>query len=237
MDHEKKMNPELKRGLISWAVKGFLYKVYVALVLMLSAGRWDWLAGWLYAAIFLLFDLATAVVVIPHNPRLLLERAKRNPGVKSWDKILMPVSSGLLPLFTWIIAGLHQRYSWGMSVSGSIQIVGAVLTIGGYAVIVWAMGANPFFSVVVRIQEDRGHKVSSGGPYRFIRHPGYLGALIFSTAIPLMLGSWWAVIPGAAASLLFILRTHLEDMTLQEELEGYLEYTEQVNFRLVPGIW
>ena len=177
------------------------------------------------------------MVVIPRNPDLLLERARRNPGVKSWDKILMPVSSGLLPLFTWIVAGFHQRYGWGMSVSGDMQIVGTILTVGGYALIVWAMGANPFFSVVVRIQEERGHSVAAGGPYRFIRHPGYLGAFIFSIAIPLMLESWWAVIPGAAASLLFILRTYLEDETLREELPGYSIYAQDVKFRLFPGIW
>ena len=149
----------------------------------------------------------------------------------------MPLSSGVLPLFTWIVAGLHQRYEWGLMVSGGLQILGTALTIMGYALIVWAMGANPFFSAVVRIQEERGHIVSSGGPYRFVRHPGYLGALIFSIAIPLMLGSWWAVIPGAAASVLFIFRTHLEDITLQEELAGYRSYVERVRFRLFPGIW
>ena len=228
---------DLNRGLISWGIKGFLYKLYVALVLMISAGRWDWLAGWLYVVIFLLFDLATAIVVIPRSPELLLERSRRNPGVIHWDRTLMPLSAGVLPLFTWIIAGLHLRYDWGMAVGVNLQIVATTLTVGGYALIVWAMGANPFFSAVVRIQEERGHTVSSAGPYRFIRHPGYLGATIFSTAIPLMLGSWWAVIPGVAASLLFVLRTYLEDKTLQEELPGYTRYTQEVEFRLIPGIW
>ena len=231
------MESELKKGLISWGIKGFLYKAYVALVLMISAGRWDWTAGWLYVVIFLLFDLATAVVVIPRSPELLLERSRRNPGVIYWDKTLMPLSAGLLPLITWIIAGLQERFGWGLAVGENVQIVGTILTVGGYALIVWAMGANPFFSVVVRIQEERGHTVSSTGPYRFVRHPGYLGAAIFSTAIPLLLGSWWAVIPGAAASLLFVLRTYLEDKTLQEELPGYISYTQEVEFRMIPGIW
>ena len=231
------MEPELKKGLISWGIKGFLYKAYVALVLMISAGRLDWIDGWLYVVIFLLFDLATAIVVIPRSPELLLERSQRNPGVIYWDRTLMPLSAGVLPLFTWIIAGLHERYDWGMAVGVDLQIVGTILTVGGYALVVWAMSANPFFSAVVRIQEERGHTVSAGGPYRYLRHPGYLGALIFSTAVPLMLGSWWAVIPGAVASALFILRTHLEDVTLQEELAGYKSYAEGVRFRLFPGIW
>ena len=237
MDESRNLSPEIKKGLISWGIKGFLYKMYVALVLMISAGRWDWIDGWLYVAVFLLFDLITALVVIPRSPELLLERARRNPGVIYWDKTLMPLSAGLLPLFTWIIAGLQERFGWSMAVGGNLKTIGAVLTVLGYALVVWAMGANPFFSAVVRIQEERGHTVSSAGPYRLIRHPGYLGALIFSTAIPLMLGSWWAVIPGVLASLLFILRTHLEDETLQEELAGYSNYAREVKFRLIPMIW
>ena len=94
-----KDNNNLKKGLITWAIKGVLYKAYVAAVLMISAGRWDWLAGWIYVAIFLLFDLATAIAVIPRSPELLLERSRRNPDMKTWDKWIMPLAAGILPLF------------------------------------------------------------------------------------------------------------------------------------------
>ena len=227
----------LKKGLISWGIKGVLYKVYVLVVLLVAAGRWNWTPGWLYVGIFLLFDLATAIVVIPRNPDLLIERSRSDPGAKSWDKIIMPLASGFLPLVSWILAGLNDRLGWTPSVDEGIKIGGLFLTVLGHALVVWAMAANAFFSPLVRIQEERGHTVAVGGPYRFLRHPGYLGAIIFSSAVPLLLGSWWALIPGIGSVVLFILRTHLEDQTLIAELPGYQEYSRSTKFRLLPGIW
>ena len=232
-----KFSPELKKGVISWAIKGVLYKAYAAAVLMLSAGRWNWLDGWLYVAIFLAFDLATAVVVLPRYPDLLIERSKSNPGVKSWDKVIMPLAAGIFPLIGWIIAGLNQRWNWGPPVGPGLYLAGLVVTILGHGIVVWAMGANAFFSPLVRIQEERGHVVSAGGPYQYLRHPGYVGAILFSLAIPFLLGSWWAFIPGLFSAVLYIIRTHLEDQTLQEELEGYTVYASQVKYRLIPGVW
>jgi len=230
-------NQKLKKGIINWAVKGVLYKAYVAVVLMFCAGRWNWIAGWLYVVIFLLFDAATALVVLPRSPDLLIERSRFHPGVKPWDKVIMPVAAGLLPLMSWIIAGLDERWGWDPAIGLSLQSVGLILTILGHALVVWAMGANAFFSPLVRIQKERGHTVAIGGPYRLIRHPGYLGAIIFTVGIPLLLGSWWAIIPGLAADVLYILRTKLEDQTLVEELPGYQEYTQQTKYRLFPGVW
>ena len=102
---------------------------------------------------------------------------------------------------------------------------------------VWATASNPFFSQIFRLQRERGHSVASGGPYRLVRHPGYLGSILFELAVPIMLGSWWALIAGGLSAGLFLLRTGLEDRTLQAELEGYREYAGRVRSRLVPGIW
>ncbi len=231
------MDQKTKKGVISWAVKGVLYKAYVGIVLMLSAGRWDWDAGWLYVFIFLAFDAATALVVIPRFPGLLIERSQRNPNVKNWDKVIMPLASGFLPLSGWILAGFTQRWDWGPAVSPALQLAGFTLTIIGHAIIVWAMGANAFFSPMVRIQEERGHQVADGGPYRIIRHPGYLGAILFSLGIPFLLESWWAFIPGLISAVLYCFRTALEDRTLKNELKGYEHYQRRVKFKLLPGIW
>lgn len=232
---DKEIN--IRKGLISWAIKGVLYKAYVAAVLMISAGRWDWVEGWVYVGIFLAFDAASAIFVIPRSPELLLERVRRNPDVKSWDKLIMPLAAGLLPLFGWILAGLGERWKWEPFVRTGLAAAGLVLTVAGYALVVWAMTANPFFSTVVRIQEDRGHTVAAGGPYRWIRHPGYLGAIFFSFGIPFLLSSWWALIPGILSVMLYVLRTALEDQTLIKELPGYTDYVNGVKFRLLPGIW
>jgi protein-S-isoprenylcysteine O-methyltransferase Ste14 len=102
---------------------------------------------------------------------------------------------------------------------------------------VWASAVNRFYSRLVRIQKERGHHVVSEGPYKYIRHPGYIGVIIFMLTTPLALNSMWTLTLGGALSLLLVIRTVLEDKTLQEELEGYTAYTQKVKYRLVPGLW
>lgn len=227
----------LRRGIIRWAIRGVAFKLFVAALLMVSAGRWDWLMGWLYVAVFLLFDVATALVVLPRSPELLIERSTRQSGTKDWDKVIMPLASGFLPMASWIVAGLNERFGWPPHVGSHVQTAAAVITVVGYGIVVWAMGANAYFSPVARIQSERGHTVATAGPYQIIRHPGYLGAILFTAAVPLMLGSWWALIPGIAGAVLYVVRTELEDRFLQEELKGYREYALEVEHRLLPGVW
>lgn len=230
-------SPGIKQGLIRWALRGITFKLFVAAVLMISAGRWDWGMGWLYVAIFLLFDVASAIVALPRNPGLLIERAQPQGETEGWDKIIMPLASGLFPLASWVVAGLNQRFAWLPGVSYSLQVAASAVTILGYGMLVWSMWANAYFSPVARIQSERGHTVATTGPYQWIRHPGYVGAILFSLAVPLMLGSWWALIPGAASAGLYGIRTAYEDRFLQEKLPGYREYAGRVKYRLVPGIW
>jgi protein-S-isoprenylcysteine O-methyltransferase Ste14 len=99
------------------------------------------------------------------------------------------------------------------------------------------MLTNHYFSTFVRIQADRGHQVVSGGPYAFVRHPGYVGIIATTLAVPLVLGSAWAFLPALVSALLLGVRTALEDRTLQKELPGYDEYAARVRFRLLPLIW
>lgn len=91
--------------------------------------------------------------------------------------------------------------------------------------------------IYVRLQYDRSHQVATSGPYKYVRHPGYIGFIVFNLATPLMLGSLWALIPGVIMTILFIIRTALEDSTLRNELEGYKEYALKVSYRLIPGVW
>jgi protein-S-isoprenylcysteine O-methyltransferase Ste14 len=136
-----------------------------------------------------------------------------------------------------IIAGLDKRFEWSPNLPLLLHITAFVITALGYSLGTWATSVNRFFSAVVRIQRDRGHTVVSSGPYRLIRHPGYAGAVVTSLATPLLLGSLWALIPAVLAVCLIIIRTALEDRTLQEELEGYHDYAERVRYRLLPGVW
>lgn len=116
-------------------------------------------------------------------------------------------------------------------------MVGFIFITFGYAFAVWALLENRFFSSVVRIQTDRGHVVCDTGPYRFVRHPGYAGNILPLFGIVLALGSIWTLIPAAVATIITVIRTQLEDQTLQEELSGYRDYAQRVRYRLIPGIY
>ncbi len=98
------------------------------------------------------------------------------------------------------------------------------------------MASNAFFAEGVRIQTERGHTVATGGPYCFVRHPGYSGAILSFVATPFLLGSWWALLPALAGSAPYVLRTALEDRTLRAELPGYEAYTQQTRYRLLPRV-
>jgi protein-S-isoprenylcysteine O-methyltransferase Ste14 len=131
---------------------------------------------------------------------------------------------------------LNFRFGWPPEVAVWLQVAGFALYVLGWAIHLWAMAANRYFALVVRIQTDRGQTVATGGPYRYVRHPGYVGGILVSVAAALVLGSAWALIPGALGGLLLV-RTILEDRTLQRELDGYCEYAGRVRYRLLPGVW
>jgi protein-S-isoprenylcysteine O-methyltransferase Ste14 len=206
-------------------------------MMFLSAGTLDWPAGWIFLGLNALTQLVSAAVLIPRQAGLLADRARAQPGTKAWDRffvmgIMVFGTAGIL-----ITAGLDARFEWSLPIHAGIQGAGLVLAFCSQVFVLWAMASNPFFATTVRIQANREHRVASGGPYRWVRHPGYLGSLVYNLAIPLVLGSWWAYLPAGFTILLLFIRTGLEDRTLQEELPGYPGYTTAVRFRLIPGIW
>jgi protein-S-isoprenylcysteine O-methyltransferase Ste14 len=136
-----------------------------------------------------------------------------------------------------IVAGLDHRFGWSPAFPLWLVVFGFVLILLGYAFAAWALAENRFFSSVVRIQTDRGHAVCDSGPYRLVRHPGYAGNIPPLLGIVLALGSAWTLIPAAVALIIAVVRTALEDQTLQEELPGYRDYARRVRYRLVPGIY
>jgi protein-S-isoprenylcysteine O-methyltransferase Ste14 len=209
----------------------------MAVILFLSSGRLDWLMGWLLFGVYVTWDIVVAVWLIPRSPGLIAERSRIQPGSKKWDVLLTTLAASLLPMVTWAVAGLDTRFVWSHPLPLALQLVALLVVVLGFALVTWAMTSNPFFSTLVRIQHDRDHTVSTDGPYRIIRHPGYAAAILFGLASPPMLGSLWALIPAGLSALLYVLRTSLEDRTLHRELAGYREYAQSVSFRLLPGIW
>jgi protein-S-isoprenylcysteine O-methyltransferase Ste14 len=210
--------------------------VMLAVLLFLAAGTVNWLAGWAMVIIMAGWVTATAVVVIPRHPELLAERLGPKKGSKTWDTVVLSLYD-LAMMSMWIVAGLDLRYSWSSGIGPVAQIAGMLMVIAGHALVVWATGVNAFFSQVVRVQTERGHTVVSNGPYRYVRHPAYAGAVLLVLGAPIMLGSWWALVPGSLCALLMIARASLEDKTLQAELPGYVVYTQRTRYRLLPGVW
>jgi protein-S-isoprenylcysteine O-methyltransferase Ste14 len=209
---------------------------FMGVALFWSAGKFDWWPAWALIAVTSAWILATTIVILRHRPDLLAERLGPRKGAKRWDTAIMSVR-GILQLAMYIVGGLDERYGWSADLPVAFQGAALIVCSLGYSLVVWATASNAFFSQIVRIQTERGHTVVTGGPYHYVRHPAYAGGLLTIVSVPILLASWWALLIGAVDALLMIVRTALEDRTLQAELPAYPEYAQQVRQRLVPGLW
>ncbi|MCK6583260.1 MAG: isoprenylcysteine carboxylmethyltransferase family protein [Anaerolineales bacterium] len=210
----------------------------VPLAPMIISGAWDWWEAWAYAIINILGFMISRVLAVRRHPDIIAERARsmEMQDAKPWDKILSPMLAfGALIIL--IVAGADKGFGWSTPFSLNAKLVSLVVIILGYAFGSWALIENRFFSGVVRIQTDRGHHVVTTGPYRLVRHPGYAGGLWTYLAMPVLFDSLWAFIPTVLLIGVLVLRTSLEDRTLQAELPGYKEFTQKTRYRLLPGIW
>lgn len=226
-----------RKGALRWLRRETIGNLVLILILFGIVGRWDWWNGWALSAVYILWSLGAAIFILPVNPQMLAERARPPKDRKQWDFIAVSIM-GVFLLVTYLVACLDVRFGWAAPFPLWVQIAGLAAAILGYDVIVlWSMVANAYFSAIVRIQTDREHRVATGGPYRFVRHPGYVGTILCYLATPFLLGSAWALIPASLTAIVLIVRTALEDKTLHEELPGYKEYAQQTRYRLIPGIW
>jgi protein-S-isoprenylcysteine O-methyltransferase Ste14 len=212
--------------------------VIIPFLPLLISWRWDWWEAWVYAMIGILGFAISRVLAARRHPDLIAERARfmQHENAKPWDKLLAPflgLGGGLVML----VAGLDAQFDWSPTFSLPVKILSLVIILSGYALGSYALIENRFFSGMVRIQTDRGHQVVSSGPYRWMRHPGYAGALLTYLATPLFLDSGWAFLPTVFITFLLVIRTALEDRFLQDELEGYRDYVKRVRYRLLPGVW
>lgn len=228
------------RTVVSWRViaQMLVFIVVVPFLPLLISGRWNWWEAWVYGLNGVLGFAISRALAARRHPDLLAERARflQLEDAKSWDKLLAPLlglGGGLLPL----TVGLDARFGWSTPFSLPVKIAGLVLLLAGYALASYALIENRFFSGMVRIQTDRGHQVVSSGPYRWLRHPGYAGALLSYVATPIFLDSQWAFLSVLLLFIILVVRTSLEDRFLQTELPGYREYARRVRFRLLPGVW
>ncbi len=236
-DTESKGKTGLSRGALrELAGSSIRFFIHLA-VLLVSAGRIWWINAWVYFGLYLLVQIIYAIIMIKKNPEVLDARGKTfREDTKTYDKVFFALWLPMI-VVTLVVAGLDAvRFEWS-SMHPGLAAAGVVLSIPASAFVLWAMAVNRHFEGTVRIQYDRAHEVCTLGPYRVVRHPGYAGVIITHLTAPFILGSWWALVPSAVTSILVVVRTALEDRTLQDELQGYKEYAGRVRFRLLPGIW
>jgi protein-S-isoprenylcysteine O-methyltransferase Ste14 len=211
----------------------------IPLILLICGGDLGWWQAWVYSLLILAAGIGGRIWAEQRHPGLTAERQNIETiqSAKAWDKVLAPLMAVSLVFPMVIVAGLDHRFNWSPEFPLWLSVVGFLIIVFGYSFAAWAFVENRFFSSVVRIQTDRGHVVCDTGPYRFVRHPGYAGNILPLLGIVLALSSMWALIPAAVALIIAVIRTALEDQTLQEELPGYRDYARRVRYRLIPGIY
>jgi len=211
-----------------------VFLAFLAAMLFGSAGEMAWPGAWLALGVYAALTLAAFRLF---DPGLLQERSRIAPGFMLWDLILSSI------MFVWafpatlLVAGLDHRRHWSASLPLAVQVGAFGLFAIGLSFSFWAEVTNKFFAPFVRIQTERSHHVITGGPYAYVRHPGYAGFMLGHAALPFLLGSLWALVPTVIGFSLLVVRAALEDRTLHRELVGYREYAERVRWRLLPGVW
>lgn len=241
-DKEQAPSPRLWLGLI-------ITYLSIAFALLICGGDLGWWQGWIVSVLIVATGMGSRIWAEKRHPGLVKERvtsemalvdesaATHSPDVKPWDKVLAPLMGLSISYPVVIVAGLDHRFGWTPAFSIWLNILGLVPITMGYAFASWALIENRNFSSMVRIQVDRGHEVCESGPYRFVRHPGYAGNILALAGIVLALNSMWTLLPAGIALIIAIIRTGLEDRTLQAELPGYQDYARRVRYRLLPGIY
>ncbi len=226
-----------KTSTLRLAVQSIIWAAALFALPFAGAGTFAWPEGWAYIIIQFSIWGGMTLWMRKNNPELMRVRAELwKRTVKSWDKaIMISLLAGFMILF--LIPGIDAvRYQWS-HVPFVFKIIGFVGTIISNGLMFWVIKVNPYSSAAVEIQKERGHKVITTGPYRYVRHPMYVGAILWAASIPLALGSLITFIPVILLTPLLVARTYLEDRTLHKELDGYTAYAEKVKHRLIPGVW
>jgi protein-S-isoprenylcysteine O-methyltransferase Ste14 len=222
----------LWRGI--WSMVVFL--VALGALLFLSAGSVRWVQGWILLLVFVVWTVPGIAYLWYANPEIFVARRGFRRDMKGWDKIVVAfLLASYMAMF--LVGALDAGRFHGSRVPIWLMVVGYLLFSAGFLISMWVEKVNRFAEPGVRIQTERGHEVIDKGPYAIVRHPMYSSAMLFFAAIPLCLGSFWALVPAALGAASLVVRTVLEDRTLQRELTGYRDYTRRVRHRLIPGIW
>jgi protein-S-isoprenylcysteine O-methyltransferase Ste14 len=226
----------LTKGILQRGAQVLGTLVLYGILVFVSAGRLDWTAAWIFLAINAAVIVVNSTILLAKNPAFVAARGQVREDAKDWDKQITALA-GVFMITGLIVPGLDLRFGWSRGLALAWQLIGFITLVVGYALFSWAMISNEFFETKVRIQADRGQSVTSAGPYKYVRHPGYVGMILQLLGTPFALASWRGLIPAACAAAAFVVRTALEDRTLKQELAGYADYARRVRYRLLPGVW
>jgi protein-S-isoprenylcysteine O-methyltransferase Ste14 len=207
----------------------------LAFYIYANAHRLGWTFGWIYLCMIAMALSINLACLLQWNPVLIERRMRIGKWAKKWDKVWAALFA--LAVIAIIVIVNIEACDGASKAPGAAWLLGLAFFVPGWALLTWSMVANPFFEKTVRIQTDQGHHVIDKGPYAYVRHPGYVGLVGWILSTPLLLASYWAFVPALFALATLVMRTALEDRTLQAELPGYSDYTTRVRFRLIPGVW
>jgi protein-S-isoprenylcysteine O-methyltransferase Ste14 len=211
-----------------------------AVALMWPAGIWHWWEAWVVTVIWTISGVIMTSYLMHNDPELLAERLKLVPfqkEQKSWDKVIMLIFF-IAAIALYIIPGFDVvRYGWSEPLPLWMKVIAVLIHFPCFVMLGWVMRENTYLSQVVKIDKQRDHHVITTGPYALVRHPMYTINIVLLFAMPVALGSRFALILSIFLAVLLVVRTCLEDRTLRAELKGYHEYTKQTPYRLIPGIW
>jgi protein-S-isoprenylcysteine O-methyltransferase Ste14 len=213
-----------------------LFVLVFAGLIFVPAGRVDWTAGWRCLALMVIGFSATTVHVARRTPSLIRRRARPGAGTPRWDFFFV-VLFQLAFVAVLVTAGLDAGRDPSRSLAPWLQWAGLALMALAMLALAWAMGSNPHFEATVRIQREEHHRVIDTGPYRIVRHPGYVAGILLVFGMALALGSVWALVPALVGAIGLAVRTACEDRFLIEHLDGYRAYTGRTRYRLIPGVW
>lgn len=211
-----------------------------AVMLMWPAGTLYWWEAWVIVGLWAIYGVVITCYLLRHDPALLVERLKLVPlhkEQKAWDKVIMLLFF-IAGLALYIVPGFDVvRYEWSESLPLWMKILAMLIHLPCFVLLGWVMRENTYLAQVVKIDKARGHHVITTGPYALVRHPMYTIIIILLFAVPVALGSRFALFLAVFLTVLLIVRTYLEDRTLHAELQGYPEYAKQTRYKLIPGLW
>ncbi|TGT75608.1 isoprenylcysteine carboxylmethyltransferase family protein [bacterium M00.F.Ca.ET.159.01.1.1] len=215
----------------------FIWFGAMGALMFLSAGTLRWTGAWVYIVVMVGLSLTMGVALARRDPGLMNERL--SPPIQrtqtAADKIVLSIL--LTGIFAWLVLmGLDFRFGWSAAPVW-VQAIGMLVLLVGIWICYLTMLENSFAAPVVKIQDERGQKVITTGPYGYVRHPMYAGAILYFAGTALLLGSWWGLASVLVFIVLLAIRTFIEEKTLRTGLRGYDDYAARVRYKLIPMVW